>query len=330
MADLFNRGFFVRQPAWHGKGFVVQDYPGLEEAMKLAGHDHTIVTVPLCKMKGETVVPLSGYKALEREDTGETVAVRPSTYEVIQNRVPWEVIDGLFDQGAKWDTAGMLAGKFDETGKEVKGQVYWCLALLDEPQTVKGDDSPTLPYIAATWSHDGSQALRIRAMSVRIVCANTHHAAMYGSGAELDISIKHIGDVSARIDKAKKALSLARKAQATYIEVANELAVMPVTDDQIELFVSTIVPLPDAALVTDRVRGNVEKSRQQVRDIFNSPTISSGIRNTAYGLVEAGVEYFDHVRRAMNGDTYFTRNVLKVEPAKASLVETAREIALAN
>lgn len=329
MADLFNRGFFVREPAWHKKGFVLQDYPGLEEAMKLAGHDHTIVTVPLCKMKGDTIVPLSGYKALEREDTGETVAVRPSTYEVIQNKVPWEVIDGLFEQGAKWDTAGMLAGKFDETGKEVKGQVYWCLALLDEPQMVKGDDSPTLPYIAATWSHDGSQALRIRAMSVRIVCANTHHAAMYGSGAELDISIKHIGDVSARIAKAKTALALVRKAQASYIEIANELAALAVSDEGIENFIHRIVPLPDAMLITDRVRGNVEKSRQQVRDIFNSATVAPSIRNTVYGLVEAGVEYFDHVRRAMNGDTYFTRNVMKVEPAKAALIETAKEFAMA-
>lgn len=333
MADLFNRGFFVREPAWHGKGTVIQDYPGMAEAMKLAGHDHQIVEEKLGILRPDSLLPLSGFKALTRTDTGEVVSVRPATYAVIQNTVPWEIIDKLFESGAKWDTAGMLDGKYDENSKEVRGQVYWCLALLDEPQTIKGDTSFTYPYLAATWSHDGTQALRFRAMSVRIVCANTHYSAMYGAdGAELDVTIKHIGDVRERIAKAKQAISLARTAQAVYIEQANLLAAMPVSDAQIETFISTVIPLPDIAapLITERVRNNVDKARDQLRSLFDSRTIPSAIRNTAYGLVEAGVEYFDHVRRALSSDTYFSRNVLRLEPAKARLVETAREIALAN
>ena len=272
MAHLFDKGFCVRQPAWHGLAEIVQDYPGLEQAMKLAGHDHQIVERQLAIVQGDQMMPLSGYKALQREDTGAVISVMNASYEVIQNRVPWELIDTLFANGAKWDTAGLLKGRFDGTGKEVKGQVYWCLSLLDEPSTVKGDESPTYPYLAATWSHDGSQALRFRAMSVRIVCANTHHTAMFGNdGADLDVSIRHIGDVSKRIEKAKMALQLARKSQSVYLEMANYLANIPVNDVGIDLFIEKIIPMPDANLLTDRVRGNVMKSREQARGIFDSP-----------------------------------------------------------
>ena len=43
MPALFDQGFFVREPAWHGLGVVLQDYPGREEAMRLAGHDWDVL-----------------------------------------------------------------------------------------------------------------------------------------------------------------------------------------------------------------------------------------------------------------------------------------------
>lgn len=327
MSHLFQQGFFVRQPAWHGLGTVVQDYPGIDEAMRLAGHDHEIECKPLMVVGGQQ---LAGWKALARKDTGAVISVMNSTYEVIQNRTPWEMIDQLFKAGAKFETAGILKGKFDENSKEVKGQVYWTLALLDEPEVIKGDNSPTYPYLASTWSHDGSQALRFRAMDVRIVCANTHHAAMYGvNGADLDVSIRHFGKVEARIQAATTAIRMARDAHKVYVAAANELAGIVCTDAMLELFIETIVPLPDAKLCTDRVRANVKASREEARKLFDGKTIAPAIRNTAYGMVEVGVEYFDHVRKSLSKDSYFTRNVMKVDAQKAGLVQTAREICLA-
>src|SRR5690242_8795690 len=46
MSAEFEQGFFVRVPAWHGLGTVLDDYPGREEAMRLAGHDWDIVELP--------------------------------------------------------------------------------------------------------------------------------------------------------------------------------------------------------------------------------------------------------------------------------------------
>lgn len=38
MPAAFNEGFFVRRPAWHKLGTVLQEFPGRREAMRLAGH----------------------------------------------------------------------------------------------------------------------------------------------------------------------------------------------------------------------------------------------------------------------------------------------------
>ncbi len=154
---------------------------------------------------------------------------------------------------------------------------------------------------------------------------------MYGAdGADLDVSIRHIGDVRKRIESAKLALSMVRKAQSKFLEIANDLVSLRVSDAGIQAFIETIVPMPVATVVTDRVRNNIERARGQVRAIFDSPTVTPAIRNTAYGMVEAGVEFFDHVRRYLHQDTYFSRNVMKVDATKAALISTAREIAAAN
>ena len=42
---------------------------------------------------------------------------------------------------------------------------------------MRGDQSPTLPYLAITNRHDGTGACALRATAVRIVCANTFRAA---------------------------------------------------------------------------------------------------------------------------------------------------------
>lgn len=331
MSHMVQQMFSVREPAWHGLGKTMDRNPvDSEEGMVWAGHNHNMICQPVARMVGTESVPvvINGYKAIVREDTQQVISVMKDSYEVIQNKIPWEILDQVFKQGAKWDTAGILGGKFDERNQVVKGQVYWCMCLLDEPKAVEGDNSLTYPYLAATWSHDGVQALKFRATPVRIVCANTQHMAMYGSdGADLDISIRHFGSLDVRITKAKEAIKLARTNLNAYLEVSNELAKMPVNDAGIEKFIFRIVPMPDAKLLTDRVRGNVEKSRQQVRDLFNGSTTPSTIRNTAYGLVQVGVEYFQHCRRYMNKDVYFTRSVIHTGAATMQLVSTAREIA---
>ncbi len=104
--------------------------------------------------------PVQGWKTICRSDTGAVLSINKDTYTVIDHSEMGEIVEAVLAQpNVKWETAGVLDG----------GRSVWCLALLDEPITLPGDASPTLPYLAITNRHDGTAACALRATAVRIV-----------------------------------------------------------------------------------------------------------------------------------------------------------------
>jgi phage/plasmid-like protein (TIGR03299 family) len=266
-----------------------------------------------------TFPKLEGWKALTRADTGDVLHVARGSYEVVQNIVGHELFEAL-SQGARLD---------DGTGGTVKGgAVCYLSARVDEPQQVTGDDSPIYPYVVVLWTHDGSGALQARRTTVRPVCWNTislGEAEARRSGR--NFTFRHTKNVLARIEEAKRVIAGAREETAAFVELANELARISVTDEQRERFVTTFIPKPEAEVISDHVLDNILRERSKVRAIFESPTIPEVHRNTAYGLVQAGIEYLDHLRAYRNSDTYLGRTLLRDEPLKRKLVPMVRELA---
>lgn len=319
----FDTGFVVREPAWHELGVVLDEYPGREEAMRLAGHDFTITEEPVFTASKR----IEGFKALRKqcppelaaEDSahGKVVHVVKESYGVVQNTVGWDIVDALVGEGALY-----------ETGITMKdGAVCSVLAWLDEPVIIDGDDSPILPYVNVSWAHDGSASLTSRPTSVRVVCWNTQTAAeAQGKRTGTEFTFRHTSKVMDRIEDAKMAMRGVRQAHAEYVEVAAELATLPVNRDQRNLFVSQLIPMPPEALVSKQVVGNVERARASVQALFDGPTIPDAHRFTGYGLHLAGGEYLDHLRGYRSSDTYFGRQMLRREPAKAKLTSLIKEV----
>lgn len=324
MPAMFETGFFVREPAWHGLGVVLADYPGREEAMRLAGHDFRVIERPIAVTGREQWKQVEGWKGLIKSGTGELLHVAQSSYEVIQNDAAYDVAELLFDQGFQY-----------ETGVTLDGGALCALTLkLDEPVTIKGDNSIVLPFGCLSWSHDGSGSLRVRSGTIRQVCANTV-AASEAEGKKLgtDFTFRHTKNVHARIEDAKAAIKGARSAMDVYVRVANELAAMPVTPAQRDLFVDTIIGArgarENASTASARVLTNIENERTKVLSLFMGQTIPEAHTLTAYGLWLAGGEYFDHLRNYRSQDSYVKRTLLTDNPAKANLVKTIRELVAA-
>src|SRR5262245_21763323 len=326
MPANLDSGMFVREPAWHGEGLVVGDYPqNWDEARKLAGLDWEPVRepifrrVPLLDRTGHPVIDpitdepmyeyetVNGHELLGRSDrTDVTLDVCQSSYRIIPNATMGELIDVFAGSGAKINTAGSL---YD-------GRKVWALVELDIAIKVAKDPSETLAYLALLNSHDGSSALQAIPTNVRVVCANTWH------GAELDgartghaYSFRHTKNWRDRIDEAKKVINFGKHKTQLMIDELNALADIKVTARQREIFVCDFVPMPAAEIVSERVVNNIEPARQAVRDILASPTCD-GIDNTVYGLVQAAGEYLDHVRAYRSPDSYVNRTLLTVEPLK--------------
>lgn len=352
MPAEFETGFFVREPAWHSLGTVLDHYPGREEAMQLAGHDfdlialdHLRVEIPnaVLEQMGQPVNldgsgfarRLQGYKALVKSTDGSILHVARDSYEAIPNSVAYDFAEELLGQGFKY-----------ETGITLKGGALCALTLyLNEPIQITGDNSTTLPYLGLSWSHDGSGALRGRSTSVRQVCANTV-AASEAEGARLgtDFSIRHTKNWRSRVEDARKAMQGVRSDLERYTEEMEALAAVEVSASQRETFTLAMAHLAaknpieasktfeqewTQGQVTDRVRLNVTDAQQLVRSCFNSNTIPEAHRFTAYGLHLAGIEYLDHLRDARSSETRVARSLLRDEPAKKKMRAVIRELTTA-
>jgi phage/plasmid-like protein (TIGR03299 family) len=319
--------FSVRQMPWHREGTVLADYPGSwAEARKLAGLNWDPVTTGVYAFTGINLdatthyAPIDGWKCIIRSDTGAVLSINRETYTVINHGAMGEIVEAVLAQAnVKWETAGVLDG----------GRAVWCLALLDEPITLPGDTSPTLPYLAITNRHDGTGACALRATAVRIVCANTFRAAeLEGERTGTTFSFIHKSSWRQRIDEAREAVTGARREMRRYSELAAELLAIPINQRQRELFVTEFIPMPPQGLVTDRVARNVEEARKALRLLFDSTT-NKEIADTAYGLVQAAGEYLDHVRTARSWETRLNRTLIRPEPLKHRALSLVREITTA-
>jgi phage/plasmid-like protein (TIGR03299 family) len=319
--------FSVRQMPWHREGTVLDGYPGdWDTARRLAGLDWDPVATQVYALADLNAdgtghyEPVEGWKAITRSDTGTVLSVNRDSYTVIGHAEMGEIIEAVLAQpNVRWETAGVLDG----------GRAVWCLALLDEPVELPGDDSPTLPYLAITNRHDGTAACALRATAVRIVCANTFRAAeLEGERTGATFSFIHRSSWRARIEEARKAVTGARAEMARYTELAQELLGIPVTARQRELFITEFIPMPPAGLVTDRVARNVEEARAAVRAILASKTTEQ-VADTAYGLVQAAGEYLDHVRAARSWETRLNRTLIRPEPLKHRALSLIREVTAA-
>jgi phage/plasmid-like protein (TIGR03299 family) len=319
--------FSVRQMPWHREGTILSGYPGdWDTARTLAGLDGDPIATEVYQLAdlNEDGIPhdepINGWKTITRSDTGTVLSINRDSYTVIDHGEMGEIIEAVLAQPhVKWETAGVLDG----------GRAVWCLALLDEPVELPGDDSPTLPYLAITNRHDGTAACALRATAVRIVCANTFRAAeLEGERTGATFSFIHRSSWRARIEEASKAVTGARAEMHRYTELATGLLGITITPVQRELFITEFIPMPPQGLVTDRVARNVEEARAALRMIFESKTTEQ-VAHTAYGLVQAAGEYLDHVRTARSWETRLNRTLIRPEPLKHRALSLIREVAAA-
>jgi phage/plasmid-like protein (TIGR03299 family) len=232
----------------------------------------------------------------------------------VQNEVLWDLIDQLVQEpNVQYETAGCLKG----------GSVLWVLAKLHEPVQIKGDNTAILPYVIVSTAHDGSQSLEAAALDVRVICWNTFVAGRERArSAGTTYRFRHTKNVMDRVESAREALGLVRNSFRVFVDMMNELAEMPVTDEGVKDFIATLIPEPAADVLTERQKENVREARMDVWDVLQGETVAPAHRLTAYGLFCAGVEYADHLRAYKNPTTYFERNV-SYQPMKEKIAELA-------
>lgn len=343
MAHLFETGFSVREPMWHGLGTITDQYPeNWAAARTLAGLDWEPIEVPVYEV-GElfadgraTVTMVDDFKQIKRSDTGARLSIVRDGYQMITHDVFGKIFEAILEKSdgeVKYETAGSLDG-----GKRV-----WVLARLGGEIELPGDPSPLQPFVSLLTSHDGNAALKAIATSVRVQCMNTWHAAdMDATQRGTTYSFKHTKNWEARVDEARDALTSTQDNIAQTVEMAKQLLREKINAKQTRKFIeefaifrtikNTVAKQPltkrDLAARMDqpRVKASLDNTITTLTQILESETCN-GIRGNLWGVVQAAGEFSDHFRDTTSKETYLSRTMFAdTEPLKLAAVRIAREV----
>jgi len=314
----FDTGFCVRERSWHGLENLLENPPStIEEARRLSGLEWEPEYTPIYNEMG---VQIEGFKGIRRNDNGFYLNVARDTYEMITNKETFEIVWTVIGQGAYLDTAGSVRD----------GRQVWALAHLDEPIVIPGDKSLSYPYLVMLTSHDGSAACKVLPTTIRVVCWNTFQMALsQGDRTGVQFSFRHTKRVKDRIEEAKRVIDGTRNFAERWKEGAVSLLGMKVTPAQQKQFVLDFFPTPPPHIeMSDRQVDNLTMNRATLQHLIENSVTLDGIRDTAYGLVQAAGEYLDHLRGGRGGrDAYVSRTLLRHEPEKERALKLAIKIA---
>lgn len=324
--------FTVREPAWHGLAHVFSEPPTREQAQAIA-HNWEPVREPAFRqvITVENDVPVSRFVEIPdwqlavRSDDGGSLGMVRSSRENFTNSEMYDIMEtvqGESDLPVEYVSGGSLYG----------GSKVFLSVCLREPLHVLGDPNGTIrPLLVIQNGHsiDGG-AFRLQATFVRPVCDNTCQMAdLDAQGSGYEWVFKHTKNMRERVEEAKRVLAGWRDSVEAFRLISEHMIGLKVTPVQRELFLARFVPLDPGKVQSDRVVANVEAARQAVRDILAGPTCE-GIDYTAWGLVQASIEYGQHARRARTNESAFRRAYLDRSALTESAVKFAQEVALAS
>lgn len=288
---------YVGEEPWHGLGQKLTVGAPLEVWAKEAGMNWRVqrskVHYAIDRSGGGAIAGMKEWPdrhVLFRSDTKAPLAVVSDGYQIVQ---PGDVLEFFRDLTARegWalETAGTLFG----------GGRYWALAKTGHSIRVKGVD-PVGGYLLLATSADGSIATTAKFESIRVVCNNTLSAAL-GHGEA--VRVRHSSKFDA--SEVKVELGLLDREWEEFGEAAGRLAARKLTKK--EALMTLVHAWGDAAKLTiDIAKDGVDKAFEaqpnarvmaQVIDLFDGKARGANLasaKGTAWGLVNAATQYFDH------------------------------------
>lgn len=297
---------------WHGLGTVIDRAPTSAEALRLSGLDFEVRKIACEYQHNGQMVKSKMSFAVIRTDSGAQLGSVGSRYQVMSNADAFSFMDSVCDM-AKWETAGAMGG----------GETVWMLAKMPECRFEVESGDAVEPYVLLSNSHDGSSAIRVLPTAVRVVCANTHRAAMKGKAK--GISIRHTASAKGKVREAQAALGLAKEEFLEYGEAAKTLACKDVSQqivggyfqgilDEIcditqadsmkganTLAAAVATTIAEREHAKKRFQRQIEQRRDLLTDILDRWESERCPKN-AWGMYNAVSEHVDHGPQRYQGN----------------------------
>lgn len=293
---------------WHKLGTVVQGTLTSADAIRTAGLDWPVVKHPAFARIPTGIDPATGkqtgiFKRIDnlfatvREDRNVPLGIVGAGYVCASNADLFSCLDGFVADGsAQYETAGSLG----------VGQTVWMLLVAGDDLKIAGDE--IRPYVLARASHDGTEAIRIRPVTTRVVCANTLAMAM-GEKVAREVRIRHTASVHDRLADAAKAFGILRESREAFKVTAEELVAASFTRSEMETLVKGLLgdrPRPEFPGSGFHATGNPSNVREInswdkrfdaiMQDAWSADDLAN-VRFTKWGALNAVADYEQHLVR---------------------------------
>ena len=276
---------------WHGLGTPVGDYMTSAEALEAAGLNWNVDARPVFTDNG---IKIPGYVANTRDSDNSVLGIVSDKYKIVQNVDAFAFTDSLIGPECRYETAGSLRN----------GKSTFMLAKLPEKK-ILGDEFGN--YVCFTNTHDGTGAVKVCMTHVRVVCNNTLNLALNTS--KRIWTCKHMGRMEDKLHEAEVTLGLAEEYMDNLNIVAERLANVSLSDDDIRAIVAEMFPMNDDS--PDRTKANMQKAKTEFMVAYYMPDIEK-FRNTAWGILNATSDWMSHSSPQRNTSTYQERNFERI------------------
>lgn len=300
MSHEFESGFFVKTPAWHNLGVVLENAPTIAEGIKAAGLDWGVEMRPIYTpnrmgwfgVDGEELQHdqseggfslIDSHRSVVRTDNQKVLGVVGSRYEPYQNAEAFEFFDPFLSDGqATLETAGSL----------MEGKRIFVLAKLNEQpvEVVNGDN--VLQYLLLYTSHDGSVGVGIMYTPIRVVCWNTLSASVrYGEGKKSIITVKHARNMRNAIKLVQGAIDTGRRTFEFTLDAYRKMTTYQMPIGGFRRYVRNIWEVPE-------LEEKMPRAWDKLTTLFETGmgTEIQGVRGTLWGGFNAVTEFVQHVR----------------------------------
>lgn len=310
MPAYFDSGFVVREPAWHGLATVVQEALTAEEALVQAGQDWAVEKAPVfAQINGESVRVPDRF-ATYRTDTGAPLGVVGKDWTPVQNADAYSFMDELVGGGElRYVTAGVLLG----------GVKVWMLAEMPDYITIGTDEEKIRRYILAFNGHAGTLSFGIKNVNERVVCSNTLGIALGEGGYEF--RARHTPGIEYRAGEARRLMEIAFKRDEIFKEMGETLLATKMPAKAEVAFLERLIPFKAGVELDSQAAKNAQQARDAVLAIMRNGEDLQNIKGTAWGALQAAIEYADWGTKVQGTDAQkierrFARNWVKDDPIK--------------
>lgn len=225
----------------NGVGQNITSASNLKQALELSGLNYKVEKFPLQftqpvsqTIGGQQIIVQTPFEikdkmATVRTDTMQSLGIVSPNYEILNNEEAFDFLDSLVEEGAHFETAGSYG---------VNGAKN-IITMSTEGMEILGDNYK--PYLLLQNSHDGSKAISISYVSIRIFCSNCLARAKKGMVNE--INIRHSSSMNHKLEAARMTLRGQKEYLAEFKKECETYAKIDFSENQFFEMVKELFPI---------------------------------------------------------------------------------------